>query len=183
MAAPTALERSTPIVPGTENMLHESAYHRVRLERARSHDACVPLSPSRSLTLCYTQLSTYPVVKDTLSQAQTLIHSNSYSTALYDRTSALAFQILARLEPLQKRLTPQLEQVDNYANSTLDYVEKRFPQVKAETGELLKTARKPADDAAGLAKSYADGITSVSTRSWHLIVYKTRTGGRCGTGA
>lgn len=113
-------------------------------------------------------MSGYPVVKDSLQQAHSLIQSNGYSNALYTRATALSLSVLSKLEPLQKRLP--LETVDGYANAGLDYVEKRFPQVKSETGELLKTARKPADDAAGLAKAYADGITSVSRSSLSLIV-------------
>lgn len=72
---------------------------------------------------------------------------------------------MQRIEPYQNRLP--LERVDNLANSTLDYVEKRFPVVKSETKDIYSSARKPADDAAGLAKAYADGFQSVS-RSVHL---------------
>lgn len=128
------------------------------------------------LTLCClctltTQISGYPVVQDTLTQAHNLLQSHSTAQALYDRATSLSQQILARLEPLQKRLP--LQTVDDYANSTLDFVEKRFPQVKSETNDLLKSARKPADDAAGIAKSYADGITSVSARI-HCIVGRAK---------
>lgn len=121
------------VIPGTENMPME---HRHSYER----------------------VSTYPVVKDTLAQAHTLVQSNAYSNALYERATALAASILHALEPLQNRLP--LERVDDYANSTLDYVEKRFPQVKSDTKDLYAQARKPADDAAGLAKAYADGFQS-----------------------
>ncbi|SGY45358.1 BQ5605_C001g00276 [Microbotryum silenes-dioicae] len=104
------------------------------------------------------RVSGYPVVKDSLAQAHALVTSNTYSDALYQRASGLSQQILEQLKPLQDRLP--LQTVDSYANATLDFVEQRFPLVKSETGELFKTARRPADDAAGLAKSYADGIQS-----------------------
>ncbi|SCV74289.1 BQ2448_6721 [Microbotryum intermedium] len=104
------------------------------------------------------RVSEYPVVKDSLAQAHALVTSNTYSDALYQRASGLSQQILEQLKPLQSHLP--LQTVDSYANATLDFVEQRFPLVKSETGELLKTARRPADDAAGLAKSYADGIQS-----------------------
>ncbi|KAM0787417.1 hypothetical protein ACM66B_003500 [Microbotryomycetes sp. NB124-2] len=106
----------------------------------------------------YQRACNYPVVKDALTQANSIIHSNTYSGALFDRATQLSVQILNALEPLQKRLP--VETLDNYANSTLDFVERKFPQVKSETGDLIKQARKPADDAAGLAKAYADGIQS-----------------------
>jgi hypothetical protein len=102
------------------------------------------------------------VVQDTLTQAHHLLQSYASAQALYDRATSLSQQILAKLEPLQLQKRLPLQTVDDYANSTLDYVEKRFPQVKADTNDLIKSARKPADDAAGIAKSYADGITSVS---------------------
>lgn len=114
-----------------------------------------------SLVMLGLQVQTYPVVKDTLAQAYSLVQSNTYSTAIYDRATTLALSILSRLEPLQNRLP--LETVDGYANQTLDYVEKRFPQVKSDTADLYKQARQPADQAAGIAKAYADGIHSVST--------------------
>ncbi|KAK4049015.1 hypothetical protein OIV83_004376 [Microbotryomycetes sp. JL201] len=106
----------------------------------------------------YQRACNYPVVKDTIAQANSIIHSNTYSGALFDRATQLSAQILNALEPLQKRLP--VETFDSYANSTLDFVERNFPQVKSETGDLIKQARKPADDAAGLAKAYADGIQS-----------------------
>lgn len=102
----------------------------------------------------------YPIVKDTLATAHKYVEANSYSQALYDRATALALSILHTLEPYQNRLP--LERVDNYANQTLDYVESKFPQVKSDTADLYSQARKPADDAVGLAKSYADGFQSVS---------------------
>ncbi|KAK4056007.1 hypothetical protein OIO90_003002 [Microbotryomycetes sp. JL221] len=107
----------------------------------------------------YQRAYNYPVVKDTLTQANSIIHSNTYSGALFDRATQLSAQILNALEPLQKRFVP-VDTIDSYANSTLDFVERKFPQVKSETGDLIKQARKPADDAAGLAKSYAGGIQS-----------------------
>lgn len=108
-------------------------------------------------------MATYPLVHDTLVQAHSIVASNAYSNAIYERATALAASILQRLEPLQNRLP--IERVDQYANSTLDYVEKRFPLVKSETKDLYNSARKPADDAAGLAKTYADGFQSVSVLS------------------
>ncbi|GAA5943124.1 uncharacterized protein JCM15063_005209 [Sporobolomyces koalae] len=85
----------------------------------------------------------YPVVKDTLDTAHSYVASNSYTNALYDRASTLAAAILHRLEPLQKRLP--LEAVDGYANGALDFVEKKFPQVKLETNELVGKPREAAD--------------------------------------
>ncbi|GAA5843238.1 hypothetical protein JCM3766R1_006633 [Sporobolomyces carnicolor] len=87
----------------------------------------------------------YPVVKDTLDTAHAYVAANSYSNALYERASTIAAAILQRLEPLQRRLP--LETVDGYANGALDYVEKKFPAVKAETNELVAKPRAAADHA------------------------------------
>ncbi|GAA6064407.1 hypothetical protein JCM10212_001231 [Sporobolomyces blumeae] len=98
----------------------------------------------------------YPVVKDTLSTAHGFVQANPYTSALYDRAFSLSAAIVARLEPLQKRLP--LERVDGYANKGLDYVEKRFPQVKMETGEWVEKARESGDHAYETALSYRKGI-------------------------
>ncbi|KPV75160.1 uncharacterized protein RHOBADRAFT_64920 [Rhodotorula graminis WP1] len=95
----------------------------------------------------------YPLVKDTLSTAHAYVEERPYLSSLYARAEQLSLAILHRLEPLQKRLIP-LDQVDSYANAGLDYLEKRVPQVKLETNELLGQARKPADAAYGLAQDY-----------------------------
>ncbi|KAI5476684.1 hypothetical protein MNV49_007397 [Pseudohyphozyma bogoriensis] len=100
----------------------------------------------------------YPIVKSSLSQAYSIVQSNSYSQYAYAHIEALSSSILARLEPLQHRLP--IETVDGYANAGLDFVEKRFPAVNDQTDVLLKKVRKPSDDAVKLARSYADGITS-----------------------
>lgn len=83
----------------------------------------------------------YPLVKDTLSTAHAYVEERPYLSSLYQRAEALSLALLHRLEPLQRRLP--LEQVDSYANAGLDYLEKKVPQVKLETGELIGQARKP----------------------------------------
>jgi len=94
----------------------------------------------------------YPLVKDTLSTAHAYVEERPYLSSLYQRAEALSLALLHRLEPLQRRLP--LEQVDSYANAGLDYLEKKVPLVKLETGELIGQARKPADAAYGLAQDY-----------------------------
>lgn len=170
MSGPSALELNTAAIPGTENMARQHSYERVRptslqskrlgSSRRRRPNQAKKRAPLTRSPCSRPQVQTYPVVKDTLAQAYSLVQSNTYSTAIYDRATTLALSILQRLEPLQNRLP--LETVDGYANQTLDFVEKRFPQVKSDTADLYKQARQPADQAAGIAKAYADGIQSVS---------------------
>ncbi|BGP15696.1 hypothetical protein JCM10213_006134 [Rhodosporidiobolus nylandii] len=100
----------------------------------------------------------YPVVKDTLTYTHTYLESHSLTSSLYHRVAALSASILARLEPLQKRFEPQLEVADGYANKTLDFIEKKVPQVKMETSELVGRARQPADQAFEVAQGYKHGI-------------------------
>ncbi|GAA5876551.1 hypothetical protein JCM1840_000805 [Sporobolomyces johnsonii] len=126
---PTATETLTSAIPGTENMAHETA-----LQRA----------------------SQYPLVKDTLTTAHAYVQAHPYANAVYERAAALSMSILSRLEPLQKRLP--LETVDGYANGALDFVEKRFPQVKMETGDLYSKVRQPADQAVEYAQTYRKGF-------------------------
>lgn len=102
----------------------------------------------------------YPVIKDTLDQAYSIVHSNAYAGSAYDKAEQLATSILSKLQPLQNRLP--LATVDSYANAGLDYVEKKFPAVKEETNSLVGKVKKPADDAVGIAKAYADGVQHVS---------------------
>jgi len=132
----TATEQATPTIPGSENM-----------------------NMSSSETSSLQRLHGYPVVKDTLDHAYSLVQSNPYSSAAYTRVEALSQSLLARLEPLQKRLP--LETVDGYAQAGLDYVEKKFPGVKAQTNVIVDKAwNKPTSEAYGVAKTYADGIQS-----------------------
>lgn len=128
------MSTDTQSIPGSQNLRQEA--------------------PENSLQ----RVSDYPVIKKSLSTAYGYINSNSYSSSLYHQLEALARAILAQLEPLQKRLP--IKTVDGYANACLDEVEKRFPQVKDDTDVLVKKVRKPADDAVGIAKTYADGIQS-----------------------
>ncbi|GJN88934.1 hypothetical protein Rhopal_001905-T1 [Rhodotorula paludigena] len=126
-----ATDKPTPTIPGAENLPHEreTALHRVQ---------------------------GYPVVKDLLSTTDSYVQGHPYIASLVARVEALSHAILARLEPLQRRLP--LDQVDQYANATLDYLEKKVPHVKMETGELVSQARKPADAAYGLAQDYKNGF-------------------------
>jgi len=100
------------------------------------------------------------VIKDTIDQAYSIVHSYSYTGSAYDKAEQLATSILTKLQPLQNRLP--LAKVDSYANAGLDYVEKKFPAVKEETNALVGKVKKPADDAVGIAKIYAEGVQNVS---------------------
>ncbi|BGP47658.1 hypothetical protein JCM10450v2_003523 [Rhodotorula kratochvilovae] len=126
-----ATEKPTSTLSGAEHHphAHETALHRV---------------------------TGYPLVKDTLSTAHAYVEEHPYLSSLYSRAESLSLAILHRLEPIQKRLP--LEQVDSYANVTLDFIEKKVPQVKLETNELFGQARKPADAAYGLAQDYNKAI-------------------------
>ncbi|BGO96462.1 hypothetical protein RTBOTA2_002796 [Rhodotorula toruloides] len=101
------------------------------------------------------RVSDYPVIKDTLSSLDSYAHSHPYLSSLYSRTLSLSRQILARIEPVLP-----LDLADQYANKTLDVVEKYVPQVKMETGELIGKARGPADAAFQTAQEYRQGIQS-----------------------
>ncbi|GAA6001164.1 uncharacterized protein JCM10292_006406 [Rhodotorula paludigena] len=129
-----ATDKPTPTIPGAENLPHEreTALHRVQ---------------------------GYPVVKDLLSTTDSYVQGHPYIASLVARVEALSHAILARLEPLQRRLP--LDQVDQFANATLDFLEKKVPHVKMETGELVSQARKPADAAYGLAQDYKNGFQQV----------------------
>ena len=100
------------------------------------------------------------MIKDTIDQAYSIVHSYSYAGSAYDKAEQLASTILNKLQPIQDRLP--LATVDSYANAGLDYVEKKFPAVKEETGSLVGKVKKPADDAVGIARAYADGVQNVS---------------------
>ncbi|KAJ8294861.1 Pre-mRNA-splicing factor cwf23 [Rhodotorula toruloides] len=97
----------------------------------------------------------YPVIKDTLSTFDHYAHSHPYISSLYSRTLSLSRQILAHVQPVLP-----LELADQYANKTLDVVEKYVPQVKMETGELIGKARGPADAAFQTAQEYRQGLQS-----------------------
>lgn len=101
-------------------------------------------------------------MKDTIDQAYSIVHANAYSGSAYDKAEQLANAILSRLQPLQNRLP--LATVDSYANAGLDFVEKKFPAVKEDTGSLVGKVKKPADDAVGIAKTYAEGVQNVSIK-------------------
>lgn len=156
----TAFEKSTPAIPGTENMEHVHALQRVSLN---------PHTPTTQTSLALAkadprvQVHDYPVVKQTLETAYNLVQSNSVASYVYETATNLAAKVLASTEPLQQRLP--LEKVDGYANQTLDFVEKKFPVVKEDTNVILQKVRGPADSAVGLGKAYADGFQSVSLRS------------------
>ncbi|BGP55151.1 hypothetical protein JCM8202_002790 [Rhodotorula sphaerocarpa] len=98
----------------------------------------------------------YPVIQDTLTTAHGFVERRPFLNSLYERTLALSFAILDRLEPIQKRLP--LELADGYANSALDVLEKHVPQVKLPTGEIIGLARQPADAAYGRANDIKSGL-------------------------
>ncbi|KAL7338336.1 hypothetical protein BJY59DRAFT_721409 [Rhodotorula toruloides] len=135
--------------PATDAPLaHETAIHRVRPH--------LFLVKTRSTTHTRaTQALDYPVIKDTLSTFDHYAHSHPYISSLYSRTLSLSRQILAHVQPVLP-----LELADQYANKTLDVVEKYVPQVKMETGELIGKARGPADAAFQTAQEYRQGIQS-----------------------
>lgn len=55
-----------------------------------------------------------------------------------------------------------VDAVDDYAGKGLDYLEKRVPALKTETGEgLVQRVRGPADESVKIAREYAGGFTSV----------------------
>ncbi|GAA6013997.1 hypothetical protein JCM10207_000200 [Rhodosporidiobolus poonsookiae] len=134
MSGPTATEKATASIPGTENMNHVK---------------------ENALLRAYN----YPVVHDTLQWSHSYLESHRLTSSLYHRASSLAESLLAQLQPLlEKRLAGPLHAADGYANAALDFVEKKVPQVKMETGELLGKARQPADQAYEYAQGYKNGI-------------------------
>jgi len=95
-----------------------------------------------------------PIINEGLTNAQSVIQSNSYSAAAYDKASVAAVNLYKATEPFQTRLQPQLEAVDKFANKSLDYVQDKFPYAfAASSGDMMSRARKPADDAAAAAKA------------------------------
>ncbi|GAA5901717.1 hypothetical protein JCM6882_006049 [Rhodosporidiobolus microsporus] len=133
MSGPTATEKATSSIPGSENLPHE---RETALHRAYG----------------------YPVVKDTLNYTHTYLESHSLTAGLYARVARLTASILKQLEPLQKRFEHPLGVADGYANATLDFIEKKVPQVKMETGELIGRAKQPADQAYQVAQEYKNGL-------------------------
>ncbi|GAA6039865.1 hypothetical protein JCM8097_006769 [Rhodosporidiobolus ruineniae] len=133
MSGPTATEKATSSIPGSEHLPHEqeTALHRA---------------------------TNYPVVKDTLSYTHQCLESYRITAPLYHRVAALSASLLKQLEPLSHRFEGPLHTADSYANATLDYIEKKVPQVKLETGELIGRARQPADQAYDLAQGYKNGL-------------------------
>jgi DNA repair ATPase RecN len=133
MSGATTTEKVTGSLPGGENLHHE---RETALHRAYE----------------------YPLVKDTLSYTHSVLESYPLTSNLYHRVASLTQFILSRLEPLQKRFEQPLATADGYANATLDYIEKKVPQVKMETGELIGRAKQPADQAYQVAQEYKNGI-------------------------
>ncbi|GAA5855198.1 hypothetical protein JCM8547_008980 [Rhodosporidiobolus lusitaniae] len=133
MSGPTATEQATSSIPGAEN-----AHWQRETSIARA--------------------SHYPIVKDTLTYADTFLTTHALTSALYHRVAALSASILKQLEPLQKRFQQPLSLADGYANRALDFVEEKVPQIKMETGELVGRARQPADQAYEVAQGYKNGI-------------------------
>merc|ERR1711939_825981 len=101
-----------------------------------------------------------PLVNDSLQTAYGLVQKYSLSQLAYDKATSVACALLDASAPITKRLDGPLHSIDGYANKGLDYVERRWPAVKSDTkvDDLVQKVAKPAEDAVGIAKSYADGL-------------------------
>jgi len=101
-----------------------------------------------------------PLVNDSLQTAYGLVQKYSLSQLAYDKATSVACALLDASAPITKRLDGPLHSIDGYANKGLDYVEQRWPAVKSDTkvDDLVQKVAKPAEDAVGIAKSYADGL-------------------------
>lgn len=104
------------------------------------------------------RLTTYPIIKDSLSTGISLLKSNPYSTYALNTATTLSHSILVRISPV----LPYKEKVGGIANTTLDFVEEKFPFVNTPTQDLVRYVRTPADNGVAIAREYADAIQTVS---------------------
>lgn len=103
-------------------------------------------------------MSSYPLVSSSLSLAHSFIASHALALSVYNQLEATSTKLLSAVVPHLP-----VDAVDGYAVKGLDYLEKRVPAVKTETGEgLVQRVRGPADEGVRVAREYAGGFTSVS---------------------
>jgi len=135
-------------------------------ESSQAHHAKVPSSVTRVYDI--------PVVKDTVTYADSLLKSYALTAAALARIEALVISLYKTAgEPIQARLQGPIDQLDGLANKGLDYVQGKAPFLfDAKTDDLVATARKPADQAYSTAKSYQD---LVSTRLHDTILTSQQT--------
>ncbi|KAL8276742.1 hypothetical protein RQP46_010851 [Phenoliferia psychrophenolica] len=125
------------VIPGSENLTYPAG------QNPHEHNSLQ-------------RVSDYPLVKSSLSTAYSLIASHQLSLKLYTTLESTSTKILSAVVPHLP-----VETVDTYAAKGLDYLEKRVPAVKTETGEgLVQRVRGPADEGVKVAREYASGFTS-----------------------
>jgi uncharacterized protein (UPF0147 family) len=109
-----------------------------------------------------TRVYDIPVVRDTVTYADSVLKGYALSAAVLQRAEAIALTLYKTAgEPIQTRLQGQIDQLDGLANKGLDYVQGKAPYIfDAKTDELVATARKPADQAYSTAKSYQELVSS-----------------------
>jgi uncharacterized protein YjbJ (UPF0337 family)/ElaB/YqjD/DUF883 family membrane-anchored ribosome-binding protein len=104
----------------------------------------------------YERVTAIPVVSDTITTVHSTIQSNSYSAAAYAKGEQVATSLYKTAEPAIQKISPQIQQVDSLANKGLDIIQSRVPGLfEVKTEDIYATARKPADQAYDVAKTYA----------------------------
>jgi len=101
------------------------------------------------------RIQSIPVVQETLDRVLAIIKGNSLLAALYARGEQLTQVFYAHTKNL---VNPVLSTADIYASKGLDAVESRYPGAfKANTEDVIKTARGPADHAVESFRTRLEG--------------------------
>jgi ElaB/YqjD/DUF883 family membrane-anchored ribosome-binding protein len=117
------------------------------------------------------RVTAIPVVSDTINQIHAVVNSTNVTTKAYAIAEGLVKSGYSLAEPVLGYGGPVLKSADGLANKGLDFAEARFPypfQTKTET--MVADARKPADQAFGLAKDVYD--TRIAPYQDNAIVQK-----------
>lgn len=103
------------------------------------------------------RVAAIPVVSETIETIDKTLAGNSYTAGVYGKASNLATSAYQTVEPTIQKFGPQLATVDTYANKGLDAVQARVPGLfEVKTEDVYNTARKPADQAYAVGKTYHD---------------------------
>ncbi|KAH8922745.1 hypothetical protein BT69DRAFT_1350632 [Atractiella rhizophila] len=94
------------------------------------------------------RVSDIPLIHSSIIQTHSLLNSYPLSKKVYDTTCIYSQAAYERSLPVQKRLHGQIKAVDEYLNSGLDYVQRKYPYpFETPTEEVIARARQPADNA------------------------------------
>ncbi|KAL7416224.1 hypothetical protein BDY24DRAFT_378866 [Mrakia frigida] len=103
------------------------------------------------------RVANIPVVNDSLNQLHAIANSTTITTKAYNLAEGIVKSGYSLAEPVLGYGRPVIEGVDGYANKGLDFAEKTFPYpFQTKTEQIVADARKPADQAYGVAKGVYD---------------------------